>query len=156
MQALSLLLCEHDWHSSICLNLLKSRIMFCGILIMFCSCWIKFLFAFEWIIGSLQLYCSFWEGSSWKGFSSQNFNSYAFWCKGANKSHRCPLRWLFFEKYYWNILANFFSNKSFEISLYYFVKVRVKKIPKKCHFQSFPNPFTSPFTLFLKVQVLME
>jgi hypothetical protein len=75
---LSLLLCEHNWHSSICLNLLESRIMFCGILIMFCCCWIKFLFAFEWTIGSLQLYCSFWEGSSWKGFNYQNFKSYAF------------------------------------------------------------------------------
>ncbi len=43
------------------------------------------------------------------------------------------------------ISCNLFSKKSFKISLYYFVKVCVKKISGKCHFQSFPNPFTSPF-----------
>jgi hypothetical protein len=78
LQPLFLLLCECNWHSSICLNFLESKIMFCGNLIMFCCCWINFFFAFELTIGSLQLYCSFWEGSFWKGFSFQNFKSYAF------------------------------------------------------------------------------
>ncbi len=31
-------------------------------------------------------------------------------------------------------------------SLYYFVKVCVKNLSRICHFQSFPNPFTSFFT----------
>jgi hypothetical protein len=70
LQPLFLLLCKHNWHSSICLNLLES-------ITMFCCCWIKFLFALEWTIRSLQLYCSFWEGSSWKGFNYQNLKSYA-------------------------------------------------------------------------------
>jgi hypothetical protein len=78
LQFLSLFLCECNWLSSNFLSLLESRIIFCGILIMFCCCWIKILFAFEWTIGNLQLYCSFWEESSWKGFNSQNFKSYAF------------------------------------------------------------------------------
>jgi hypothetical protein len=47
-----------------------------------------------------------------------------------------------------NILGIFSKNsskKSLQISLYYFVKVCVKNLPKICHFQSFPSPFTSPF-----------
>jgi hypothetical protein len=35
--------------------------------------------------------------------------------------------------------------KFLKISLYYFIKVCVKSLPKTCHFQSFSNPFTSHF-----------
>jgi hypothetical protein len=70
-------------------------------------------------------------------------------CKLVNRSHQHPLKWLFFGKYSWNILENKFQLyifKYLKFSLYHFVKVCVKHLPKKCRFQSFSNPFTSPFT----------
>jgi hypothetical protein len=57
-----------------------------------------------------------------------------------------------------NILNKIFPRKfkSLKFSLYYFVKVCVKNLPKICHFQSFPSPSTSLFILLLKVQMLMK
>jgi hypothetical protein len=51
---------------------------------------------------------------------------------------------------FWRIFLEYFQkNLQFKIiiiiSLYYFVKVCVKKFPKKCHFQSFSSSFSSLF-----------
>jgi hypothetical protein len=64
-----------------------------------------------------------------------------------------------------NILGKSFQKSLkfiLKISLYYFIKFCVKKLPKVCHFQSFPSPLllktmvTSFFTLLLRVQMLMK
>ncbi len=52
-------------------------------------------------------------------------------CKRANRSHWCPLRWLFFREYRWNILEIFFKNllKNLCIILLRFVlKIRQKHV----------------------------
>jgi hypothetical protein len=58
-----------------------------------------------------------------------------------------PLDDYFWGEYSWNIFIKKFSKKSFKIyflKMYYLVNVCVKKMSKKCHFQSFPTSFTSP------------
>jgi hypothetical protein len=55
---------------------------------------------------------------------------------------------------FWEKFLEYFQKKSsksfkvfFKISLCYFLKVCVENLLEMCHLQSFPSPFTNPFTL---------
>jgi len=67
-------------------------------------------------------------------------------CNHANRIHCCPFRGFFLG----NLLGKFSKESSIKkyilnFSLYYFVRVCIKIVPKICRFQSFQSPFTIPF-----------
>jgi hypothetical protein len=53
-------------------------------------------------------------------------NNFANGCSHVNRSHCCPLRWLFFREYFWIFWKNL--QKQFKSFLYYFIKVCVKTL----------------------------
>jgi hypothetical protein len=71
------------------------------------------------------------------------------WWKNIDVRYKCAIRAINapLGDFFGGVLLEYSLKKFLKNSLYYFVKVCVKNLPKKCHFQSFPSPFTSHFTI---------